>query len=49
VPDEHSKKRSGLPNDIKDKRLPDAAIDLLDRTMAALGMINDTAVKDYQN
>lgn len=31
---------------IKDKRLPDAAIDLIDRSMAALGMINDTATRD---
>jgi len=31
---------------IKDKRLPDAAIDLIDRSMAALGMINDTAARD---
>src|SRR5258708_31110754 len=28
---------------IKDRRLPDAAIDLVDRSMAALRMINDTA------
>ena len=31
---------------IKDRRLPDAAIDLIDRSMAALGMINDTAARD---
>jgi ATP-dependent Clp protease ATP-binding subunit ClpB len=31
---------------IKDRRLPDAAIDLVDRTMAALRMINDTAKGD---
>lgn len=33
---------------IKDKRLPDAAIDVIDRSMAALGMINDTAAGDLQ-
>ena len=31
---------------IKDRRLPDAAIDLIDRTMAALRMLNDTGLKD---
>jgi ATP-dependent Clp protease ATP-binding subunit ClpB len=31
---------------IKDRQLPDAAIDLLDRTMAALRMLNDTGQKD---
>lgn len=31
---------------IKDRRLPDAAIDLTDRSMAALRMINDTGSKD---
>jgi ATP-dependent Clp protease ATP-binding subunit ClpB len=31
---------------IKDRKLPDAAIDLLDRTMAALRMLNDTGIKD---
>ena len=33
---------------IKDRRLPDAAIDLADRSMAALRMINDTGDKDIQ-
>lgn len=31
---------------IKDRRLPDAAIDLLDRSMAALRMLNDTGLQD---
>lgn len=31
---------------IKERRLPDAAIDLVDRTMAALRMINDSGSKD---
>lgn len=30
----------------KDRKLPDAAIDLLDRTMSAAKMINETAAKD---
>ena len=30
----------------KDRRLPDSAIDLLDRTMSATKMINETATKD---
>ena len=30
----------------KDRKLPDSAIDLLDRTMAATKMINETAAKD---
>jgi len=33
---------------IKDRRLPDAAIDLADRSMAALRMINDTATRDLE-
>jgi ATP-dependent Clp protease ATP-binding subunit ClpB len=33
---------------IKDRRLPDAAIDLADRSMAALRMINDTAAGELQ-
>ena len=33
---------------IKDRRLPDAAIDLADRSMAALRMINDTATAEIQ-
>lgn len=33
---------------IKDKHLPDSAIDLIDRSMAALGMINDTAARDME-
>jgi ATP-dependent Clp protease ATP-binding subunit ClpB len=31
---------------IKDRRLPDAAIDLLDRSLAALRMLNDTGAQD---
>jgi ATP-dependent Clp protease ATP-binding subunit ClpB len=31
---------------IKDRRLPDAAIDLMDRTMASLRMLNETGIKD---
>ena len=31
---------------IKDRKLPDAAIDLLDRTMAALRMLNDSGSRD---
>jgi ATP-dependent Clp protease ATP-binding subunit ClpA len=31
---------------IKDRRLPDSAIDLLDRTMSAVKMVNETAQKD---
>lgn len=34
---------------IKDRRLPDAAIDLTDRSMAALRMINDTSSKDLED
>jgi ATP-dependent Clp protease ATP-binding subunit ClpA len=34
---------------IKDRRLPDAAIDLADRSMAALRMINDTGGKDLED
>ncbi|MEP7277791.1 MAG: ATP-dependent Clp protease ATP-binding subunit [Bacteroidota bacterium] len=33
---------------IKDRRLPDAAIDLADRSMAALRMINDTGGSDLE-
>jgi ATP-dependent Clp protease ATP-binding subunit ClpB len=33
---------------IKDRRLPDAAIDLLDRSMAALRMLNDTGIGDVK-
>lgn len=33
---------------IKDRRLPDAAIDLADRSMAALRMINDTGAGDME-
>jgi ATP-dependent Clp protease ATP-binding subunit ClpA len=29
---------------LKDRRLPDAAFDLLDRTMAAIRLMNDTSV-----
>ena len=31
---------------VKDRRLPDAAIDILDRTMAALRMMNNTGLKE---
>ena len=31
---------------IKDRRLPDSAVDLLDRTMAAIKMMNDTSVTE---
>ena len=34
---------------IKDRRLPDAAIDLLDRTMAAIKLMVDTNAKDLVN
>lgn len=34
---------------IKDKRLPDAAIDLLDRTMAAVKMMNETSLGEIQS
>lgn len=33
----------------KDRRLPDSAIDLLDRTLSATKMINETAAKDVLN
>jgi ATP-dependent Clp protease ATP-binding subunit ClpB len=33
----------------KDRRLPDAAIDLLDRTMAAIKMMNDTSLQELAN
>ncbi len=33
---------------IKDRRLPDAAIDLLDRTMAAMKMMDETSDKDLK-
>ncbi len=33
---------------IKDRRLPDAAIDLADRSMAALRLINDTGGRDLE-
>lgn len=33
----------------KDRRLPDSAIDLLDRTLSATKMINETAAKDILN
>ncbi len=32
----------------KDRRLPDSAIDLMDRTMSATKMVNETASKDIQ-
>jgi ATP-dependent Clp protease ATP-binding subunit ClpA len=34
---------------IKDRRLPDAAIDLLDRTMAAIKMMNETSGSELEN
>ncbi|MBN2744547.1 MAG: ATP-dependent Clp protease ATP-binding subunit [Marinilabiliaceae bacterium] len=34
---------------VKDRRLPDAAIDLLDRTMSAVKMINETALADIND
>lgn len=33
---------------VKDRRLPDAAIDLLDRTMSAIRMMNETSVKELE-
>jgi ATP-dependent Clp protease ATP-binding subunit ClpB len=33
---------------IKDRKLPDAAIDLIDRTMAALRLMNDTGLKEIE-
>ncbi|RPE05767.1 ATP-dependent Clp protease ATP-binding subunit [Chitinophaga lutea] len=33
---------------MKDRRLPDAAFDLLDRTMAAIKMMNDTSVRELE-
>ncbi len=33
---------------MKDRRLPDAAFDLLDRTMAAIRMMNDTSARELQ-
>jgi ATP-dependent Clp protease ATP-binding subunit ClpB len=33
---------------IKDRKLPDAAIDLIDRTMSALRMLNDTGLADIE-
>lgn len=33
---------------VKDRRLPDSAIDLMDRTMSAAKMVNETAQKDIQ-
>ena len=34
---------------VKDRRLPDAAIDLLDRTMAAIRMMNETSAQELEN
>ena len=49
VPDDTIKETIRLSKRyIKDRRLPDAAIDLIDRSMAALGMINDTAARDLE-
>ncbi len=33
---------------LKDRRLPDAAIDLVDRTMAAIRLMNDTSIEELQ-
>jgi ATP-dependent Clp protease ATP-binding subunit ClpB len=50
VPDDTIKETIRLAKRyIKDKRLPDAAIDVIDRSMAALGMINDTAAGDLRS
>src|SRR5450432_869318 len=47
VPDDTIKEAIRLSKRyIKDRRLPDAGIDLIDRSMAALRMINDTAERD---
>jgi len=34
---------------IKDRRLPDAAIDLIDRTMAAIRLMNDTSIRELES
>lgn len=34
---------------VKDRKLPDSAIDLMDRTMSATKMVNETAQKDIQS
>lgn len=34
---------------LKDRRLPDAAIDLVDRTMAAIKMMNETSASDIES
>jgi len=50
VPDDTIKETIRLAKRyIKDRRLPDAAIDLTDRSLAALRMINDTGEKDLEN
>jgi ATP-dependent Clp protease ATP-binding subunit ClpA len=47
VPDDTIKEAIRLSKRyIKDRRLPDAGIDLIDRSMAALRMINETAGRD---
>lgn len=49
VPDDTIKETIRLAKRyVKDRRLPDAGIDLIDRSMAALRMINDTAARDVQ-
>jgi ATP-dependent Clp protease ATP-binding subunit ClpB len=49
VPEETMKESIRLAKRyIKDRRLPDAAIDLVDRSMAALRMINDTGGRDLE-
>jgi ATP-dependent Clp protease ATP-binding subunit ClpB len=49
VPEETMKEAIRLAKRyIKDRRLPDAAIDLVDRSMAALRMINDTGGRDLE-
>jgi ATP-dependent Clp protease ATP-binding subunit ClpA len=34
---------------VKDRRLPDSAVDLLDRTMAALKMMNETSIPELES
>jgi len=34
---------------LKDRRLPDAAIDLVDRTMAAIKLMNETSIEDIKH
>lgn len=49
VPDDAIKETIRLAKRyLKDRRLPDAALDLADRSMAALRMINDTGSRDLE-